>query len=167
MSGPVPKRDDQRIRRNEPAGGPADKITVIGPVKIPPLNIPDAHPFVTEMYEAMKKSAQRKYYEPTDWSQAKITLHFLNQLLWSPKPSAQQLANVISMLGSLMVTEGDRRRSRIEVERTSGPAGGAEVKPITEMYQQIFAQQQAANQKLAVVQPELGSPEEGQEGESA
>jgi hypothetical protein len=160
--GPVRKRDEQRIRRNKDEVE-TETVTEIGPVEIPELGIPDAHPFVTEMYESMKKSGQRKFFEPTDWSQAKITLHFLNKLLWSPKPSAQQLANVVSMLGNLLVTEGDRRRARVEVERKEGPAGGAEVKPITDAYMQIFAQQQQTNlqQMASAPAPETGSSEEG------
>ena len=56
-TGPIPNRSDQRVRRNEP-DTPIEKVTAIGPVPVPPLGIPDAHPFVTELYDAMKKSAQ-------------------------------------------------------------------------------------------------------------
>ncbi|BCP02503.1 phage terminase small subunit [Mycobacterium intracellulare] len=134
LTGPIPKRSEERVRRNAP-DMEIDKVTAIGPVKIPPLNIPDCHPFVTELYESMKKSAQKKYFEPTDWSKAKITLHFLNKLMWSTKPSAQMLATVESMLTSLLLTEGDRRRLRIEVERNA-TAGDAAVVPISALYRQ-------------------------------
>ena len=127
LTGPIPKRSEERIRRNKPEVE-IDKITVIGPVPIPPLDISDAHPFVAELYESMKKSAQRKYFEPSDWAKAKITLHFLNKLIWTSKPSAQMLATVESMMSTLLLTEGDRRRMRIEVERqTSAPQGDAQV----------------------------------------
>ncbi|MDV6975320.1 phage terminase small subunit [Mycobacterium intracellulare] len=138
MPGPVPQRSDQKVRRNTD-GGEIDKITAIGPVEIPDLNIPDAHPFVTELYESMKKSAQKKYYEPTDWAYAKTTLHFLNKLLWSPKPSAQMLASVNQMLTSLLLTEGERRRVRIEVERN--PIGGENsVVQVADLFRQRLAQ---------------------------
>jgi hypothetical protein len=120
-----------------------EKVTAIGIVEIPPLNIPDAHPFVTEIYESMKKSAQKKYYEPTDWAYAKTTLHFLNKLLWNPKPSAQMLASVNSMLTALLLTEGDRRRVRIEVERTAQPTKDAQVVSIADR----FAEMLGANKK--------------------
>jgi len=134
FTGPIPKRSEELIRRNTP-DVEIDKVTAIGPVTIPPLNIPDAHPFVTEIYESMKKSAQKKYYEPTDWAYAKTTLHFLNKLLWNPQPSAMMLSSVNSMLTSLLLTEGDRRRVRIEVERKA-TQGDASVIPISEVYRQ-------------------------------
>jgi len=142
FTGPIPKRSEERIRRNA-ADVEIDKVTAIGPVAIPPLGIPDAHPFVTEIYESMKKSAQKKYYEPTDWAYAKTTLHFLNKLLWSPKPSAQMLAAVNTMLTSLLLTEGDRRRVRIEVERKANQ-GDAAVVQISDIYRQRL--EEASNQ---------------------
>lgn len=138
FTGPVPKRSDQRLRRNEP-DTPIEKVTAIGPVPVPPLRIPDAHPFVTELYDAMQKSAQKRYYEPTDWAKAKVTLHFLNKLLWNPKPSAQMLAAVDSMMTTLLLTEGDRRRARIEVERKRS-GGDATVTPISDLFRRRLEQ---------------------------
>lgn len=114
--GPVPARSDQKVRRNLP-DTPIATITAIGPVEIPDLGIANAHPMVRDLYESMKTSAQKAYYEPSDWQYARITLHFVNRLLRSTKPSAQMLASVNQMLTSLLLTEGDRRRVRIEVER--------------------------------------------------
>lgn len=114
--GPIPKRSDERVRRNKEEV-PIDKVTAIGPVDIPELGIPKPHPLVVDLYESMKTSAQSKYYEPSDWATARITFHFLNKLLRSTKPSAQMLASVSSMMTTLLLTEGDRRRVRIEVER--------------------------------------------------
>ena len=133
FTGPIPERSDMRVRRNKP-DVEIEKITAIGPVAIPPLGIVDPHPMVTEIYESMKKSAQKKYYEPTDWAFAKVTLHFLNKLLYSPKPSAQMLASVNSMLASLLLTEGDRRRVRIEVERNPNPTQDAKVVSIADRF---------------------------------
>jgi hypothetical protein len=114
--GPVPARSDQKVRRNLP-DTPIATITAIGTVEIPDLDIRNAHPMVVDLYESMKTSAQKIYYEPSDWQYARITLHFVNRLLKSTKPSAQMLASVNQMLTSLLLTEGDRRRVRIEVER--------------------------------------------------
>lgn len=142
LTGPIPKRSEERVRRNTP-DVEIDKVTAIGPVKIPPLNIPDAHPFVTELYEAMKKSAQKRYFEPSDWATAKITLHLLNKMLWNPNPSAMMISAMDTMMSKLLLTEGDRRRVRIEIERkTSG--GDAAVVPISDLYRQRL--EEAANQ---------------------
>ena len=116
VTGPVPNRSDQRVRRNTP-DTPIDKISAIGPVSIPDLDIPNAHPMVIDLYESMKTSAQSKFYEDSDWAYARVTFHFVNKLMKSSKPSAMMLSSVNSMLTSLLLTEGDRRRVRIEVER--------------------------------------------------
>jgi len=138
MPGPIPNRSDQRVRRNLP-DVPIEKVTAIGRVEIPPLGIPDAHPLIVDLYESLKKSAQNKYYEPSDWQYARLTLHFVNKLVWSGKPSAQMLASVNSMLTSLLMTEGDRRRVRIEVERQQS-GGDDTVVQIADLFRQRLGQ---------------------------
>ena len=63
---PVPKRSDQRVRRNQ-YQGPTDKVTAIGAVTIPELNFDDPHPIVADMYRSLTESAQRKYYAIRRW----------------------------------------------------------------------------------------------------
>lgn len=121
--GPIPKRSDERVRRNKDEV-PVDTVTAIGPVEIPELGINNPHPLLKDLYESMKTSAQSKFYEPSDWAKARITFHFLNKQLRSSKPSAQMVAALFSDLTSLMLTEGDRRRLRLEVERNpTAPTG--------------------------------------------
>jgi len=103
------------------------------------LGIPDAHPLIVDLYESLKKSAQKKYYEPSDWQYARLTLHFVNKLVWSGKPSAQMLASVNSMLTSLLMTEGDRRRVRIEVERQQS-GGDDTVVQVADLFRQRLGQ---------------------------
>lgn len=140
LHGPIPKRSDERIRRN--AADPIDKVTTIGKVKIPPLGINNPHPFITELYESMKVSGQSKFYEPSDWAHAKFTFHFANKLLRSTKPSAQMLASVSQMMTSLMLTEGDRRRLRIEVDRTDSVGTETEVPNVVAMFKDQLSRQQ-------------------------
>jgi hypothetical protein len=97
---------------------------------------------VAEIYDSMKKSAQRKYYEPSDWAYAKTTLHFLNKLLFNSHPSAMMLSAVDSMLAKLLLTEGDRRRVRIEVERSAtAPDGDAKVLSMADRFAQALGAQ--------------------------
>jgi hypothetical protein len=95
---------------------------------------------VTAFYDSLKKSAQRKYYEPSDWEYARLTLHFVNKLIWAEKPSPTLLASVNQMLSSLLVTEGDRRRVRIEVERQKAPVGNENVVEISDVYRERLNQ---------------------------
>lgn len=114
--GPVPKRSDRRIRRNK-ENGTVEKIPVIGPVEVPDLGFDDPHPIVEDLYRSLTESAQSKYYEPSDWQYARLALHFADQLLKSPKPNGQILSVVNQMFTSLLVSEGDRRRVQLEIER--------------------------------------------------
>ncbi|MBM4592069.1 hypothetical protein GS454_01435 [Rhodococcus hoagii] len=113
--GPVPKRSSERIRRN--ADEPIDTVEAIGPVDIPDLGFDDPHPMIVDFYKSLADSAQSRYYEPSDWQFARYTLHFANQLLKSGRPSAQLFAAVNANLTELLVSEGARRRVRLEIER--------------------------------------------------
>jgi hypothetical protein len=133
-----PKRSDELIRRNIPEV-PVEKITAIGNVPIPELDLtslgaPHEHPLVVDMYQSLKESAQNKFFEPSDWQTARLTMLALNQeltavyksgeLRGSPRPiSAVKLQVINQMLASLMTTEGERRRARLEIERNLNPSG--------------------------------------------
>lgn len=138
FNGPPPKRSDERIRRNKPEVE-VDKVEMIGTVEVPELGLTDPHELIADFYESLKQSGQARYYEPSDWQYARITLHFLDRLVKSAKPSGQMLATITTSLSNLMVSEGDRRRLRMEVERNTG-AGDAEdnVVDVAEMFRRRF-----------------------------
>lgn len=115
-SGPVPKRSEERIRENKDVI-PVEKIQMNGSVEVPLLGLENPHPLTVEIYNSLKDSGQSKYYEPSDWQFARYTMHFVDQIVKTSKPSAMMLATINQMLSSLLMTEGDRRRVRIEVER--------------------------------------------------
>ncbi|GAA1940357.1 hypothetical protein [Amycolatopsis minnesotensis] len=114
--GPVPKRADQRVRRNKDEQ-PVETIAAAGAVEVPDLGFPDPHPMIVDFYESLTNSAQAQFYEPSDWQFARFTLHFADRLVKSGKPSSQMLTAVNSALSDLLVSEGARRRVRLEVER--------------------------------------------------
>ena len=131
--GPVGKRDDERVRRNVNEN-PTATVTAIGVVKIPELGDisfdGETHPLVEDMYESIRQSAAVQFYEPTDWQFARLTLYTLNQELIAKqrenKPlGAMKLTALNQMFSALLLTEGDRRRVRLEIERApaSGPTG--------------------------------------------
>ncbi|AGR46421.1 hypothetical protein SEA_SUPERCHUNK_5 [Mycobacterium phage Superchunk] len=146
--GPIRKRDEERVRRNTP-DNPTETVQVIGPVQIPELGdmdyLGETHPLVTEMYESIKQSAAVKYYEPTDWQFARLTLYTLNQELIAAKHlgkpiGAMKLTAINQMMSALLLTEGDRRRVRLEVERQdTSQTGGAQVVSMTDMLKQRLA----------------------------
>lgn len=118
--GPIPKRSEERIRRNK--GEEITRIEAVGSVECPNLDIDNAHPIVQSMWDSLEQSAQSIYYEPSDWEFARYTMHFANQLLHSSRPSAQMLQVVNAAFADLLVSEGSRRRVRLEVERNKSTA---------------------------------------------
>lgn len=141
MPGPIGKRSDQLIRRNIPEV-PIDKISVIGQVAIPELNIENPHPMVVDLYESLKHSAQNKFYELSDWQIARLAMLSLNQELTAtykngdPRPiSAIKLQVINQMFSQLMMTEGERRRARLEIERNQ-TGDVASVTQISDLFKQ-------------------------------
>lgn len=146
VRGPIGKRDEERIRRNVPED-PTVTVQMHGLVSIPDLgdmsHLGETHPLVIEMYEAMKQSASIKYFEPTDWAFARLTLYTLNQELIAAahngKPvGAMKLTAINQMLSALLLTEGDRRRARLEIERAPAESSG-KVLDVTDMLRQRLA----------------------------
>lgn len=138
--GPIPKRSEELIRRNKPET-PVDKVTVLGRVGVPELGIDDPHPIVVDLYRSLSESGQSRYYEPSDFAYARFCLHFADSLLKSSRPSAQLLASVSGMLSNLLVSEGDRRRVRLEIERKVG-SGDAQVVEISDLFRNRLTNQQ-------------------------
>jgi len=117
--GPIPKRDAERRRRNKPAQ-PTAKITASGAVKREPCPA-NLHPEARRWYKSLADSAQTLYWEPSDWCQARVAAIWLSGLLSAgARPSAHMVASWLSMVAELGVTEGARRRMRIEIDRTAG-----------------------------------------------
>lgn len=150
--GPVPKRDEDRIRRNKPES-PSETVTVHGAVRIPELGdiayMGETHPLVLDMYESIKQSAAVRFYEPTDWQFARLTLYTLNQELINAqhlgKPiGAMKLTAINQMLSSLLLTEGERRRVRLEIERQSDSSPSGEVLDMTTVLRQRLARSKAS-----------------------
>lgn len=120
MPGPIPKRSTERVRRNKD-----DQLEIVraeGSVHQPPLNIPGIHPMARDWYESLAESGQAQYYEPSDWQFARFLCIYLDEQLKSEKLSAMMLASINTAMGNLLVTEGDRRRVRLEIEREKADA---------------------------------------------
>lgn len=144
--GPIGKRDEERIRRNIPED-PTKTIQMPGLVSIPDLgdvsHLGETHPLVTDMYESIKASAAVKYYEATDWQFARLALYTLNQELVAANHNgrpvgAMKLTAINQMLSALLLTEGDRRRARVEIERAPAESSG-KVLDVTDVLRQRLA----------------------------
>ena len=116
MPGPVPKRSDQRRRRNKPDGPDLIKAPAGAHPEIPPAD-EDWHPIAARWYASLAESGQSQFYEPSDWAMAVLLAEAMSRNLKSGRFSAQLLQTVLSGMTDLLTSEGARRRALIELER--------------------------------------------------
>jgi hypothetical protein len=129
MPGPPPKRSDQRRRRNEPAR-PVVKPEGAGEVEVPRANS-QWHPTAKRWYASLAASGQSVFFEPSDWAMAYVVAESISRELKpqaivtqsgkvvkvAQPPKAASLAAWLKAAGALMMTEGDRRRLGVELQR--------------------------------------------------
>lgn len=109
--GRPPKRSDQRRRRNV---GPAiDTAPAVVSVKQPRISA-HLHPRAKAWYRSLKKSGQAEFYTDSDWQTALVAAEVLDRFFQTN--IAALLAQFNRMCTALLVTEGDRRRARLELE---------------------------------------------------
>lgn len=133
MPGPAAKKDSERARRNAPASGVA-RHGELRPVTIPNADRKNWHPRAVALFDSFKTSGQQDYMQDSDWQMLKVACDLLTQ--YYNRPRAMDMQNIINILGSLGVTEGDRRQKlRIELEKPPVEEKSAAEKA-REMYQQ-------------------------------
>lgn len=118
--GPIPKRSEERRRANKDDGPALIQAPSGEPADVPDLPEPDAlwHPIAADWYLSLRESGQAAFYEPSDWAVARYAAHVMSQVLLSERgPNGQLVAALNSVMSSLLTTEGDRRRARMELER--------------------------------------------------
>lgn len=113
VRGPVPKRSSQRRRRNYVQ---VDRVVAGELVEPPPLDLESIHELAQSMYQSLAKSGQARFMEPSDWEYARWTAFVMSKA--AQKPTAMMILAVDKMLSNLMVTEADRRRVRVEIDRS-------------------------------------------------
>lgn len=129
MPGPPPKRSDQRRRRNKVT---IDHVELDDVVEVPALDIEGAHPLAVDFYESLRKSGQARYFEPSDWQRARVLAWSLSKMLDTGRPSAMLLAALQKDMDALLVSEPERRRVRMEIERAA-PDMSAEDAKVAQM----------------------------------
>lgn len=153
MPGPPPKRSDQRRRHADPTAGPPTKATVDGAVRVP-RGDRKWHPIAKRWYDSLAKSGQSRFYEPSDWATAYLIAESMSQEL-KPRPivhmngdidyvaqppRAAQMTAWLRAMGNLMVTEGDRRRLALELQRAPAQEGGSDVAFLDDVRQRLSGQ---------------------------
>lgn len=143
--GPVPKREAQRRRANDKG-----KATAAGTSKaLPPAVDETWHPVARRWYESLAESGQSVFYAASDWATAYLLAEAISREL-NPQPMAvgsgkdatvemvslppkgASLAAWLKAMTSLLVTEGDRRRMRLELTQAGGDEGAVGVSDLTD-----------------------------------
>ncbi|MFE2848679.1 hypothetical protein ACFXKS_35190 [Streptomyces scopuliridis] len=117
--GPVPRRSDQRRRRNKSDGPDLVKAPGGGTPEMLPADA-EWHPIAARWYASLVDSGQTQFYEASDWATAYYVAEAMSRNLDSGRFSAQLFQAVMSAMTDLLTTEGARRRARVELERESG-----------------------------------------------
>lgn len=127
MPGPIPKRTDQRRRRNKPQGVQVASAPA-GPTAKRPNVSPDWHPLAKDWFRSLGESGQSQFFESSDWQSARFTAEIMTRALnQGQRVSSQLVVAILSAQGNLLTTEGDRRRHRIELERGDATAQPAQI----------------------------------------
>lgn len=141
LTGPIPNKENDLARPRERKGADVQPVThgTLLDVTIPNPD-PEWHQVVRMAWDALATSGMRDFYQNTDWAHAYIVLNELDAYL---RPGIDKVASlkaskeagydvvvryperrlsgmtftsIMSALTSLGMTEGDRRRMRIELE---------------------------------------------------
>ena len=114
--GPVPKRSEQRRRRNK-TDMPVEITPAPPTTPDAPTSSPDWHSIAREWFDSLARSGQAAWYQASDWAQARLVAEMMDRLCQAEKPNAQLFASVLAGASSLLTTEGERRRLRLELAR--------------------------------------------------
>lgn len=114
--GPVPNVEMDLARPRSRKGGDQQAVTygVRKGVAIPEPD-PDWHPIALMLWSSLEDSGQADFYQQSDWAMAYSICDDISHYKKSGKRSGQMLATIYSAMSSLLITEGDRRRVRMEL----------------------------------------------------
>lgn len=113
-----PNREADLARPRERRGGEVVPVTkgVMQGVSWPHAPA-DWHPIAKSIYNAAKKSGQADFYQQTDIAILYSIMDDLSFFKASGKRSSMMAQVIYSSLGPLLLTEGERRRARIELHQ--------------------------------------------------
>lgn len=147
MPGPVPHRTDNLSRDRDANRNGRAPVTkgVLREVTIPEPD-PEWHPIARMLWDGLVSSGQADFFQNSDWAFAWSVCEDLH-MYKSPqhtkdgveyhKRSGQMLQTIYSALERLLVSEGDRRRVRIELSQPPDEGKPASVLAIAKYRQDL------------------------------
>src|ERR1051325_4356255 len=81
--GPIPKRSEERRRRNKDDGPAMIQAPSGAPETLPDLPEPDPlwDPIARDWYLSLRESGQAAFYEPSDWAVARYAAELMSRVL--------------------------------------------------------------------------------------
>lgn len=147
MPGPIPNREADLARPRSRKGGNQQGVTKGEALPASPYEAdPTWHPIAAQLWDACIESGQAAFYQQSDWA---ILYSLCDDLSMYKKPlttkdgteyhkrSGQMLQTIMSALSDLLVTEGARRRVRVELEAPEPPGDDAVVLAIAEYQREL------------------------------
>lgn len=115
--GPVPNRSDDLSRDRDANRGERADITKgkSRPATIPQPD-PEWHLIARLLWDAAIESGQTDFYESSDYAVLYSICDDISYYKQMGKRSGQMLASIYSAMETLLVTEGARRRVRVELQ---------------------------------------------------
>lgn len=146
--GPIPNREDDLARPRE-RGNASDPGVTRGELLPVTWNLDpdeDWHPIAIRLYLSVRTSGQAAFYQDSDWailwSLCEDLSHYKQGSkgydketgeLYNKPRSGQMLQAIMSQLNSLLLTEGERRRVRIELQEPEEDEGKAKLALVTQL----------------------------------
>ena len=152
--GPIPKKNEAKMGHRTKAELAGAEVVNLDEIPDEILEqamqgmIPadeDWHPIALHLYQALAESGQRIYYQPSDWAVAYLLCESLSRDLYPQFVGMQtdsegattpireeiplkgaSMSAYLKAFNALMLTEGDRRRLSLELERESLKGKGAQ-----------------------------------------
>ncbi|MFI6468739.1 hypothetical protein ACIBL5_00500 [Streptomyces sp. NPDC050516] len=75
------------------------------------------HPIASGWYLSLGESGQAVLYQPSDWAKARYVAELMSRTLRLDRPSGHLVTSLHQAMTGLLATEGDRRRSGVELSR--------------------------------------------------
>jgi hypothetical protein len=139
LPGPVPNREADLARPRARKGADQQAVTkgTARKVKWPAVD-PEWHPLARDIYLGCKQSGQTDFYQQSDVAILRSLMDDLPVAKRNPgQRSGQLLQTLYSSLPNLLVTEGGRRRVRIELNEPAEKSTPASVSVLADYREQL------------------------------
>lgn len=134
--GPMPKRAEDRVRRNKEPEGSAREVRDVSELRV---SVPSAEkwwsPSAQRLWRALRKDAKAGIGPRTnsDWAHAHFLMGELTRYQEGERQNGQVLTSLLSAFDNHEVSEGARRRNGVELSWGDSGVADRQVSKVTEM----------------------------------